>query len=113
MVSQWKEEANRCLDPNSFVVEEYYGNTRKKSTSIGWHIDILITTYGTLVSDFKNLETSPLYRSKWHRVVLDEAHLIKEKSTDSAKACYALNANNRWAVTGTPIINKLEYYILT
>jgi DNA repair protein RAD5 len=43
---------------------------------------------------------------------LDEAHLIKDRSTKTAKAAYGLNATNRWAVTGTPIINKLEYFEL-
>lgn len=36
--------------------------------------------------------------------VLDEAHNIKSRSTQNAKACYALRASRRWALTGTPIV---------
>jgi DNA repair protein RAD5 len=36
-------------------------------------------------------------------VILDEAHTIKNKSTDNAKACFAITSRNKWAVTGTPI----------
>ena len=38
----------------------------------------------------------------------DEAHYIKERTTYMAKACFSLHATHRWAVTGTPVINKLD-----
>jgi SNF2 family DNA or RNA helicase len=37
------------------------------------------------------------------RVILDEAHTIRNITTETAKACYQLQAVKRWAVTGTPI----------
>ncbi|KAJ2077793.1 hypothetical protein H4R24_004913 [Coemansia sp. RSA 988] len=51
---------------------------------------------------------SPLLAVRWHRVVLDEAHNIKERRTISSIAAYSLHAERRWCLTGTPIQNRLD-----
>ncbi len=56
---------------------------------------------------------SPLHRIKWKRIVLDEAHNIKERSTNTAKAAFELQAEYRWCLSGTPIQNRVgELYSL-
>lgn len=47
------------------------------------------------------------------RVVLDEAHNIKERSTNAAKAAFALKATYKWCLSGTPLQNRVgELYSL-
>ncbi|TIB13030.1 hypothetical protein E3P89_01411 [Wallemia ichthyophaga] len=52
--------------------------------------------------------TSPLQQIEWFRIVLDEAHYIKDPSTMMSKAASELAAERRLCLTGTPIQNKIE-----
>lgn len=49
-----------------------------------------------------------MYSIKWDRIILDEAHYIKSRSTRTSKSMFALAANQRWCLTGTPIQNTLD-----
>ncbi|KAH7143752.1 SNF2 family N-terminal domain-containing protein [Dactylonectria macrodidyma] len=56
-------------------------------------------------------ESGMLFQVKWHRVIIDEAHMIKNKLGARFTACCGLQSLYRWAVTGTPLINNaLEFY---
>ncbi|CAH7677612.1 SNF2 family N-terminal domain-domain-containing protein [Phakopsora pachyrhizi] len=51
---------------------------------------------------------SPLQAVQWFRIVLDEAHMIKEHTTIQAKAACDLLAERRVCLTGTPLQNSLN-----
>lgn len=128
LLSQWCSELEKSSD-NNLTVLMYYGSSRTSiQEEIESGVDVVVTSYGTLVSDFKKsgggtladatkkgkakeAQSKPkpktkqgLYSVEWFRVVLDEAHLVKSRSTQNAKATYALRAARRWCLTGTPIV---------
>ncbi|OAX34772.1 hypothetical protein K503DRAFT_774190 [Rhizopogon vinicolor AM-OR11-026] len=49
-----------------------------------------------------------LFRVKWFRIVLDEAHNIKNRNTKAAVACCELEGKYRWCLTGTPMQNTVD-----
>ncbi|KAH7910542.1 SNF2 family N-terminal domain-containing protein [Hygrophoropsis aurantiaca] len=49
-----------------------------------------------------------LFRVKWFRVVLDEAHNIKNKNTKASIACCELQGKYKWCLTGTPMQNNVD-----
>ncbi|KAJ7583323.1 P-loop containing nucleoside triphosphate hydrolase protein [Mycena floridula] len=44
---------------------------------------------------------------EWHRIVLDESHEMRNRNSETAKACFELKATFRWCVTGTPLHNHV------
>lgn len=63
---------------------------------------VLVTSYGILSRDIHILT-----EKAWNIVVLDEAHLVKNQSTQSYKAACQLQSNMRLCLTGTPLENDL------
>ena len=56
---------------------------------------------------------SNLHSVCWWRIVLDEAHMIKSRSSQTSHAAYALTGINRWCLSGTPLQNRVgEFYSL-
>lgn len=71
--------------------------------------DVVITTYGTLTSDvpLENNRNSVLAKVAWERIILDEAHKIKNRKSKISRIVTQLHAVSRWCLTGTPIQNEL------
>lgn len=55
----------------------------------------------------------PMLDTNWYRIILDEAHYIKNRNTHGALGCSDMTATYRWALTGTPMQNSVrELYSL-
>ncbi|KAI9023554.1 SNF2 family N-terminal domain-containing protein [Phycomyces nitens] len=113
LLAQWRDEIIRGSKPGTVTVEVYYGDGRNSGTRSVFNVwdgsapDVLITTYGTVMSEWEKPE-SKLFNIEFWRVVLDEAHHIKNRQSKTSQACCALKSQRRWALSGTPIQNKLE-----
>lgn len=60
--------------------------------------DTHVTTYQKAIS---------LIETKWHRLVLDEAHEVRNRNTKTHQRVKSLTARIRWIVTGTPVFNSI------
>ncbi|CAK9157997.1 unnamed protein product [Ilex paraguariensis] len=56
---------------------------------------------------------SILHSVKWNRIILDEAHYIKDRRCNTTKAVLCLESSYKWALSGTPLQNRVgELYSL-
>lgn len=97
LVNNWKSEFERFTPNLQVEVHEAGAIDLSKIKT-----DILITTYGLLQ---RNIEVFSLYEFDY--AVLDEAQAIKNARSLTAMACYAIKANHRLALSGTPIENHI------
>ncbi|CAH9062324.1 unnamed protein product [Cuscuta europaea] len=103
--SVWITQLEEHTKVGSLKVYLYYGTKRTGDVNMFQKYDIVLTTYNTLASE-DALRDSPLKMIEWWRVVLDEAHMIKNVNAQQSRAVNNLKAKRRWVVTGTPIQNS-------
>ncbi|KGE13370.1 DEAD/DEAH box helicase [Sphingobacterium deserti] len=63
--------------------------------------DVLLISYGTLLADIGKLK-----KRSFHAAILDESQAIKNPTSARYKAACMLQAQTRFAVTGTPLENS-------
>ncbi|KAF3647952.1 putative transcription factor bHLH84-like [Capsicum annuum] len=60
-----------------------------------------------------SMRKSILHSVKWNRIILDEAHYVKDRRCNTTRAILALESSYKWALSGTPLQNRVgELYSL-
>ena len=103
IITQWRDEFSKFAPQVS--VHIYDGPDR----TIDEHAEVTIAPY-TLLSDRKTHMT-PLHRVSWDRVILDEAHEIRNKQSKTFKSVCELKTDIKWLVTGTPVFNSMNDFV--
>ncbi|KAK9069299.1 hypothetical protein SSX86_013415 [Deinandra increscens subsp. villosa] len=101
--STWITQLTEHTKRGKLKAYMYYGERTQDVAELQKY-DIVLTTYSTLGSELDS-STDPIKKIDWWRVILDEAHIIKNHRAKQSIAVSKLNAKNRWVVTGTPIQN--------
>ncbi|KAF5667865.1 helicase-like transcription factor [Fusarium heterosporum] len=110
VMSNWSQQIKRHVrgdqQPDIFI---YHGSEKATAAQLQKH-DVVITSYGRLARERDQGVTRALtsHHIKWRRVVLDEGHTIRNPRTKVAEAACEINAESRWVLTGTPIVNSVK-----
>ncbi|KAG9022470.1 hypothetical protein FRB95_014736 [Tulasnella sp. JGI-2019a] len=149
VVGQWESEIKKMAP--KLRTHVHHGPSRTKNAVDFANLDVVVTTYKLIQTEFGNYEASirstvkdesnnkaiendsgsedseflvamagkekgsvlpkkhtALFDAKFLRIVLYEAHTIKNRLNKTSKACCELKARFRWCPTGTPIQNTVE-----
>ncbi|KAI6851677.1 hypothetical protein KC358_g23 [Hortaea werneckii] len=124
---QWSTEIKEYTDGKLNVLVYHGQNSKIKGMSVKElkKYDVIMISYNSLESLHRKetkgwsrgedlvKEDSPIHAIHFHRLILDEAHSIKARTTGVAKACFALNGTYKWCLSGTPVQNRIgEFFSL-
>jgi len=99
LLFNWQEELSRFAP--SIKVLLHYGADRPKATAHMSDYEVILTTYGMLLSDIQFLKNF-----NFNYVFLDESQVIKNPNSERYKAARLLQSRNRIVLTGTPVENS-------
>ncbi|KAL2215293.1 putative DNA excision repair protein Rad16 [Thermoascus aurantiacus ATCC 26904] len=124
---QWQSEIKEYTDGKLKVLIYHNSNPKvkllKKKDLLAY--DVIMISYSGLESIYRKevkgwvrddgivKEDSIIHSIHYHRLILDEAHSIKQRTTSVARACFALKAKYKWCLSGTPVQNRIgEFFSL-
>uniref|UniRef100_A0A182RKF7 Transcription termination factor 2 n=1 Tax=Anopheles funestus TaxID=62324 RepID=A0A182RKF7_ANOFN len=115
LMRQWEGEITNRVKHNSLSVCVHHGTQRETKPRHLAKYDIVITTYNIVSRESKvtGRGGDGVYGVNWERIILDEAHVIRNHKSNMSESCCGLKGRYRWLLTGTPIQNKeMDVYAL-
>ncbi|PRD46309.1 DEAD/DEAH box helicase [Sphingobacterium haloxyli] len=99
LLFNWQEELSKFAPSIKTLL--HYGVERNKSIVDMTQYEVVLTSYGVLLSDIRFLKSF-----RFNYIFLDESQAIKNPSSERYKAVRLLQSRNRIVLTGTPIENN-------
>tara|TARA_R110002073_G_scaffold59781_5_gene150281 strand:- start:8014 stop:9504 length:1491 start_codon:yes stop_codon:yes gene_type:complete len=106
IITQWKTEIDRFA-PNMKVML-FDGPNRKTNFD---DFDVVIAPYSLVYKKKGEPDETPLHSVHWNRIILDEAHEIRNIKSKMNISLSSMKSDIRWLLTGTPIFNTIKDFI--
>ncbi len=101
LVYNWENELEKFAP--HLTKKVLAGDVKERKEALDEKLDVFIISYDTLRRDIVNYENKRFYCQ-----IVDEAQFIKNQTTQVSKAVKVIHSKVRFALTGTPIENRLS-----
>lgn len=117
LLKQWETEIRQKIERHYRLKTFIYHSQSKKGMTPTklMKYDVVLTTYGTVGQEFRRKRLNGLLapNAMFHRIILDEAHNIKNRKSTASEAVCKIKGTYRICMTGTPFMNNTsEIYSL-
>ena len=114
LLEQWTQTIEELLGHSAHVHHGHLALSRRQELQSS---PLVITTYGTLAAEMVAPATEKQFTPSglegllgihWDRVIFDEAHHLRTRTTRTHRSADAIRADHKWLLTGTPLQNSLS-----
>ncbi|EXJ68081.1 uncharacterized protein A1O5_08696 [Cladophialophora psammophila CBS 110553] len=95
LLQTWHDQMTEHLEPGTLCWHIYRGSGRRNIWKALSSVQVVLTTYDVVASEYRKalgsdaaFSSTPIFSRTWTRVVLDEAHLIRNTAALRTKASF-------------------------
>lgn len=104
IVNQWKQQITKFTNMRNIVFVD------KSLTSISQD-GVYLMSNSLLNSKNKNVGETIVHNVYWDRIIIDEAHLLRNEKSKIHQSVCLLESNIKWALTATPVMNRMTDFV--
>lgn len=108
LICQWESQIKTFCDQLKVHV------IRKSSDQIQFYNDaghVYLISQSLLNLRNSVVGTSVVHNIHWDRIIVDEAHMLRNSKSKLYESCKMLKSDIRWALTATPVMNRMIDYV--
>src|SRR3989338_1384679 len=119
VIDVWLDQIAQHTNLSRHHINVYHGRSRLVRPA-----KIHLTSYGVMVSELQikgkkepsaidqlqSFKDQSLFAREFYRIVLDEGHYIRNRTTHSFRGSLCLRGKHKWIITATPASNRLDEY---
>jgi SNF2 family DNA or RNA helicase len=105
LIMQWREQIHKFVGDVKIMFVDKKTVIRRDDEGIYIMSQSMLNCKNTIVGN------SPCHNVYWDRIIIDEAHLLRNSKSKIHASCCLLEGGIRWALTATPIMNRMTDFV--
>ena len=105
LVLQWKAQIEKFTNFKTEIISNTLSFECKESNTIYLISQSQLNKRNTLVGK------TGVHMIEWDRIIVDEAHFLRNKNSKTYEAFMLLQSSIRWALTATPVMNRMTDFV--